>query len=113
MKIWVDAQISPVIAEWIASTYGVDAVAVRTLRLRDARERDIFISARETNAIIMTKGRDLVDLAIQLGSPPQILWLTCGNTSNTNEDDSHEGMATCCRSSERWRNDCRNQRQIE
>lgn len=73
MKIWVDAQISPVIAEWIASTYGVDAVAVRTLRLRDARERDIFISARETNAIIMTKDRDLVDLAIQLGSPPQIL----------------------------------------
>lgn len=73
MKIWVDAQISPVIAEWIASTYGVDAVAVRTLRLRDARERDIFISARETNAIIMTKDRDLVDLAIQLASPPQIL----------------------------------------
>lgn len=73
MKIWVDAQISPVIAEWIASTYGVDAVAVRTLRLRDARDRDIFISARETNAIIMTKDRDLVDLAIQLGSPPQIL----------------------------------------
>lgn len=83
MKIWVDAQVSPVIAEWIASTYGVDAVAVRALRLRDARDRDIFISAREANAIIMTKDRDLVDLAIQLGSPPQMFWLTCGNTSNT------------------------------
>jgi predicted nuclease of predicted toxin-antitoxin system len=83
VKIWVDAQLSPVIAQWITSTYGVDAVAVRTLRLRDARDRDIFISAREANAIIMTKDRDLVDLAIQLGSPPQILWATCGNTSNT------------------------------
>jgi predicted nuclease of predicted toxin-antitoxin system len=83
VKIWVDAQLSPVIAQWITSTYGVDAVAVRTLRLRDARDRDIFISAREANAIIMTKDRDLVDLAIQLGSPPQILWVTCGNTSNT------------------------------
>jgi predicted nuclease of predicted toxin-antitoxin system len=31
----------------------------------------------------LTKDRDLVDLAIQLGSPPHILWVTCGNTSNT------------------------------
>ena len=83
MKIWIDAQLSPVIAQWITSTYGVDAVAIRTLRLRDARDRDIFLSAREANAVILTKDRDLVDLAIQLGSPPQILWVTCGNTSNT------------------------------
>ena len=83
MKIWVDAQLSPVIAQWITSTYGVEAVAVRTLRMRDARDRDIFLSAREANAIILTKDRDLVDLVIQLGSPPQILWVTCGNTSNT------------------------------
>lgn len=34
MKIWVDAQLSPVIAQWITSTYGMEAVAVRTLRLR-------------------------------------------------------------------------------
>jgi predicted nuclease of predicted toxin-antitoxin system len=83
VKIWVDAQLSPVIAQWITSTYGVDAVAVRALRLRDARDRDIFLSAREASAVILTKDRDLVDLAIQLGSPPQILWVTCGNTSNT------------------------------
>jgi len=31
---------------------------------------------------VLTKDRDLVDLATQLGSPPQILWVTCGNTSN-------------------------------
>lgn len=24
----------------------------------------------------------MVDLVIRLGSPPQILWVTCGNTSN-------------------------------
>jgi predicted nuclease of predicted toxin-antitoxin system len=60
----------------------VEAVAVKTLRLRDSRDRGIFLSAREANAIILTKDRDLGDLAIQLGSPPQILWVTCGNTSN-------------------------------
>lgn len=82
MKIWVDAQLSPVIAQWLSSTCDVEAVAVKDLRLRDARDRDIFLSAREAKAIILTKDRDLADLVTQLGSPPQILWLTCGNTSN-------------------------------
>jgi len=83
VKIWVDAQLSPLIAQWLSSTYSIEAVAVRDLRLRDARDRDIFLSAREAKAIILTKDRDMADLAIQLGSPPQILWITCGNTSNT------------------------------
>lgn len=82
MKIWVDAQLSPLIAQWLNSTYGVEAMAVRDLRLRDSRDRDIFLSAREAKAIILTKDRDMADLVIQLGSPPQVLWLTCGNTSN-------------------------------
>ena len=82
MKIWVDAQLSPLIAQWLGSTYGVEAVAVRDLRLRDARDRDIFLSAREAKAIILTKDRDMAHLVIRLGSPPQILWITCGNTSN-------------------------------
>ncbi|QQE65212.1 hypothetical protein GFS31_18980 [Leptolyngbya sp. BL0902] len=30
----------------------------------------------------MTKDRDFVDLVDRLGPPPQIIWLTCGNTSN-------------------------------
>jgi predicted nuclease of predicted toxin-antitoxin system len=82
VKIWVDAQLSPLIAQWLSSTYGVEAIAVRDLRLRDARDRDIFLSAREAKAILLTKDSDMVDLVTQLGSPPQILWLTCGNTSN-------------------------------
>jgi predicted nuclease of predicted toxin-antitoxin system len=83
VKIWVDAQLSPLIAQWLSSTYAVEAVAVRDLRLRDARDRDIFLSAREAKAIILTKDRDMADLVTQLGSPPHILWLTCGNTSNS------------------------------
>lgn len=30
----------------------------------------------------MTKDSDFVDLVDRLGVPPQIIWLTCGNTSN-------------------------------
>ncbi len=32
--------------------------------------------------ILMTKDSDFVDLVDRLGAPPQIIWLTCGNTSN-------------------------------
>jgi predicted nuclease of predicted toxin-antitoxin system len=30
----------------------------------------------------MTKDRDLVNLLERHGSPPAIIWVTCGNTSN-------------------------------
>jgi len=30
----------------------------------------------------MTKDRDFVDLLERLGPPPQVIWITCGNTSN-------------------------------
>jgi len=30
----------------------------------------------------MTKDRDFVDLVERLGPPPQVIWVTCGNTSN-------------------------------
>ena len=73
MKIWVDAQLSPVIAQWLSSTYGVEAAAVRDLGLRDARDRDIFLTARDAKAILLTKDSDMIDLVTQLGAPPQIL----------------------------------------
>lgn len=43
----------------------------------------IFQRARLANAIIMSKDEDFVTLVEQHGPPPHILWLTCGNTSNT------------------------------
>lgn len=81
MKIWIDAQLFPLIAEWFRTTFGADATTVKNLGFRDASDREIFLAARAAEAIVLTKDRDLVDLAIQLGSPPQIVWITSGNTS--------------------------------
>jgi predicted nuclease of predicted toxin-antitoxin system len=82
MTIWVDAHLSPAIATWIASTFGVEAIALRDLGLRDAEDPEIFEEAKVQEAIVMTKDSDFVDMVERLGSPPQIIWLTCGNTSN-------------------------------
>ena len=83
MTIWVDAQLSPGIAPWIADTFGVTAVALRDIGLRDSEDYEIFEAAKAQGAIVMTKDRDFVDLVDRYGVPPQIIWLTCGNTSNT------------------------------
>ena len=82
MKIWVDAHLSPAIATWISSTFGVTALALRDIGLRDAEDPEIFEAAKAQGVIFMTKDSDFVDLVDRLGSPPQIIWLTCGNTSN-------------------------------
>ncbi|MGI2904204.1 DUF5615 family PIN-like protein [Tolypothrix sp. VBCCA 56010] len=82
MTIWVDAHLSPAIATWITSTFGIEAVALRDLGLRDAEDPEIFSSAKAQKCVVMTKDSDFVDLVERLGSPPQIIWLTCGNTSN-------------------------------
>lgn len=82
MMIWIDAQRSPSLAGWIADTFGVQASAVRDLGLRDAKDIEIFRAARNANAIVLSKDADFQHLLEQLGPPPKILWLTCGNTSN-------------------------------
>jgi hypothetical protein len=51
MTIWVDAQLSPSLAQWITETLGVSASAVRELGLRDAKDLEIFQAAREANAV--------------------------------------------------------------
>jgi len=80
--IWIDAQMSPAIAAWISDNFAVAAVALRDLGLRDAIDRDIFFAARREAAVVMTKDSDFVLLLEQLGPPLQVIWITCGNTSN-------------------------------
>jgi predicted nuclease of predicted toxin-antitoxin system len=52
------------------------------LGLRDATDRAIFFAARNASAILLTKDSDFLRLLDELGSPPKVIWLTCGNTSN-------------------------------
>lgn len=82
MIIWLDAQLSPGLAPWIQATFAVETLALRDVGLRDAADREIFEAARTSGAIVMTKDSDFATLQDQYGAPPQIIWLTCGNTSN-------------------------------
>jgi predicted nuclease of predicted toxin-antitoxin system len=79
--IWVDAHLSPALARWISTQFNHPAQPVRDLGLREAKDQQIFDAARQAGAIILTKDEDFSELVDRLGPPPQIIWLTCGNTS--------------------------------
>jgi len=82
VTIWIDAQLSPALAYWITRTFGITAVPLREVGLRDATDRQIFLAARQHSVIVMSKDADFVRLLEDLGPPPQIIWVTCGNTSD-------------------------------
>ena len=82
ITIWIDAQLSPVIAAWIQANFAVFAVALRDIGLRDAEDETIFQAAKTARVVVMTKDADFILLLNKFGAPPQILWLTCGNTTN-------------------------------
>lgn len=82
MIIWLDGQLSPALAPWIQSTFSVETYALRDVGLRDATDTAIFRAAQVARATVMTKDSDFVTLYHHHGAPPQIIWLTCGNTSN-------------------------------
>ena len=82
MKVWLDAQLPPALALWLTREFSIEAKAVRDLMLRDSTDEAIFTAARSASAIVMTKDRDFLRLLEEFGSPPQVIWITCGNTSN-------------------------------
>lgn len=89
--IWIDAQLSPALAPWIAERFGVEAFSAARLGFRDAADAAIFEAARKGDAVVMTKDADFVRLLEQHGPPPRVVWITVGNTSNVNLKNVLEG----------------------
>ena len=82
MILWLDAQLPPALAQWLRSDLGLDARPLWDLGLRDAADRDIFAAARAAGAVLISKDSDFVALVQARGTPPQLVWLTCGNVTN-------------------------------
>jgi len=82
MTFWIDAQMPPALAQYLAKTFGVEAIPIRDLGLRDAGDAAIFGAARLRDATVITKDSDFVDLLERHGPPPRVVWVTCGNSTN-------------------------------
>ena len=82
MSVWLDDQLSPGLAIWVSRQFDLIAQSVRDLGLRSAPDPEIYFAARQANAIVITKDHDFVRLLERNGPPPEVSWITCGNTSN-------------------------------
>jgi predicted nuclease of predicted toxin-antitoxin system len=72
----------PQLAGWLVETFKVEAYALRDLDLRDADDAQIFQKARSQGIVIVSKDSDFVEMVLRFGTPPQLLWVTCGNVTN-------------------------------
>jgi predicted nuclease of predicted toxin-antitoxin system len=82
VKVWLDAQLSPVLANWMRSTFQLTAFPMRDLGMLKGSDEHIFMRAKKEADIVITKDKDFVALLERLGPPPQVIWITMGNTSN-------------------------------
>jgi predicted nuclease of predicted toxin-antitoxin system len=53
MKIWIDAQLPPTLASWVTNTFAMEALSLRDIGLRDAKDIEIF----ELDSILSTSDR--------------------------------------------------------
>ena len=82
MIFWLDAQLPPDLASWLARVFQVEARSLQDLGLRDAEDQVVFEQARAAAAVLISKDSDFVELVSRHGPPPHLLWVTCGNVTN-------------------------------
>jgi predicted nuclease of predicted toxin-antitoxin system len=83
MTIWLDANISPVIARFISENFGIDCFHITSLPVDISDDEAIFNFAKQKAGVIITsKDHDFILLQNRLNAPPKIIWLTFGNTPN-------------------------------
>ncbi|QQR88184.1 MAG: DUF5615 family PIN-like protein [Flavobacteriales bacterium] len=82
MTIWLDAQLSPVLANWIRATFNETCFPIRDLGELNMADETLFLRAKKEADLLITKDVDLVHLLHRHGPPPKVVWLRMGNTSN-------------------------------
>lgn len=82
MKILIDAQISPHLALWFQDELKIEAYSLKFFNLQYSRDIEIYEFAKNNNFVILSKDSDFIDLLLRLGSPPKLIYLNTGNSSN-------------------------------
>lgn len=80
--MWIDAQLPPQLARWVTAVPDVEATHTFDLGFLGAADPKIFEAARHAGAVVITKDVDFVELLERHGAPPQVVWITAGNTTN-------------------------------
>ena len=105
--VWVDAQLPPALARWLADAYAVNAQHAQDVELLSAHDPVIFAAARAGGAaIVITKDDDFVELIGRRGPPRR--WsgsrvVTCGMPNCARSSSMRgRGWPSCWHRVSRW-----------
>jgi len=84
MILIIDTQLSPSLSLFLNKNFGVEAYSLQYLKMESSTNIEIYNFAHSKNAVVITKDEDFITLLDRFGSPPKIIWITIGNTSNQN-----------------------------
>ena len=84
IELWLDMQLSPMLAKWIESNLGIRAISSYDLFINNEKDEVIFLKAKEkSNVLLLSKDHDFLDIMNRLQPPPKLIWLTMGNCANS------------------------------
>jgi predicted nuclease of predicted toxin-antitoxin system len=82
-EIWLDAQLSPTIARWMAEHTGFTVKSSYSLQSNRLTDTEIYQRARAKGEVILvSKDADFPELINRLGSPPKLIVVKRGNCDN-------------------------------
>jgi predicted nuclease of predicted toxin-antitoxin system len=80
VRFLIDAQLPPALARQLAAS-GHETVHVSDIGLLTASDRDIWLHAAATRAVLITKDEDFVTMRALNNSGPAVVWVRLGNTT--------------------------------
>jgi len=79
-EIWLDTQLSPIIAKWILEFTGYSVKSSYSLQLHFLTDLAIYDKAKAVGKVILiSKDADFPELISRLGSPPKLIVIKKGN----------------------------------
>jgi predicted nuclease of predicted toxin-antitoxin system len=82
-EIWLDAQLSPIIAKWMSEYTGLVVKSSYSLQSNMLTDMEIYRRAQSAGKIILiSKDADFPELINRLGSPPKLIVVKKGNCDN-------------------------------
>ncbi len=83
-EIWVDTNISPAIAKWLADYTGYLVKSSYILDMNELDDLTIYKMAKaHGKVILLSKDADFPELISRLGSPPKLINIKIGNCDNS------------------------------
>mgnify|MGYP001163328893 CR=1 FL=1 len=79
-EIWIDTNISPIIAKWVAERTGLAVKSSYSLSLHHLTDKEVYENAKaQGQVILISKDADFPELINRLGYPPKLISIKIGN----------------------------------